>query len=698
MAGCVAEDHAYLRVSLDAPRDLSIPEARRLLTLRSLETARAFHAAFPEARLQQVLDPFVDLALPIPPATGIDGFFRADTLVPAQVSALGSASVRGELRPLSRAQAIQAAQLLVAGGGTAGVWASISAARAGLQVCMLELFSQLGGTRTLGGVFPLYGGNRNGLFEALWQEILECQQSVGGKAGEALLYAKHARDLGITVHAPCILYGATCEQGRVVRVQCVDEEGTFEIAPERAIDATGDGDLAAFAGVPFAFGDAQAGFTQNHTQMHRHSGTEYDRHVADQDVMDQTLASEWTRAITCNTANCADYDIVEMLTVREGRRIEGRDSVRMRDIVRGRRPADAIYDALSDYDPHARCFTDLARLGILPQHAPCRFASIPYGALLPRSLENLLVVGKALSADQDGFNHLRMCPDIMSVGWIAGFASAKARRDGCSVADVDLSDLRQTLFEKDALLKPPTGQESFENTAQKIKARLLTGDEAAFADAVWTDWPHLPDLLEQAKAVGTVTRPLLVEKTLLHFGRRADTGLLIRDLEALNEKLGEVEHSDYACGTLVLGGIMDRPDDYWRANQLAVLLARAGCREAVPALEQVFANTTRLGADWREHASAYSLLRIDHHTVGNYDRMLCLAYAADVMPDARFAPHLMRLHDLLSGPQAESDNFYMSYLDCALLKAAKACGAAQADAALEVYASSPYASLRRLAQ
>ncbi|HML45467.1 MAG TPA: hypothetical protein PKE04_01805, partial [Clostridia bacterium] len=75
---------------------------------------------------------------------------------------------------------------------------------------------------------------RNGLFEQLWQEILECQQSVGGKVGEALLYAKLSRDLGIAVHAPCILYGATCEHGRIVRVQCVDEEGVFEIAPERA--------------------------------------------------------------------------------------------------------------------------------------------------------------------------------------------------------------------------------------------------------------------------------------------------------------------------------------------------------------------------------------------------------------------------------------------------------------------------------
>ena len=58
----------------------------------------------------------------------------------------------------------------------------------------------------------------------------------------------------------------------------------------------------------------------------------------------------------------------------------------------------------------------------------------------------------------------------------------------------------------------------------------------------------------------------------------------------------------------------------------------------------------------------------------------------------------MRLHVMLSEPQAEPDNFYMAYLGCMLLKAAKACGAAQADAALERYATSPYASLRRLAQ
>ncbi|HML45468.1 MAG TPA: FAD-dependent oxidoreductase, partial [Clostridia bacterium] len=158
MAGCVAEDHAYLRVSLTAPHDLSIPEARRLVTLRSLETAQAFHAAFPEARLQQVLDPFADLTLSAPPAAGVDGFYRADALIPAQLLSLDSAPERGELRLLSRPQAAQDAQLLVAGGGTAGVWAAVSAAREGMHVCMVEMFSQLGGTRTLGGIFPLYGG------------------------------------------------------------------------------------------------------------------------------------------------------------------------------------------------------------------------------------------------------------------------------------------------------------------------------------------------------------------------------------------------------------------------------------------------------------------------------------------------------------------------------------------------------------
>lgn len=701
LVGIVAPDHAFLRIDASVHEDMSIPQARRLITLESFQAAQAFHQQFPQAALQQVLAPYADIRVETAPRPPVSGWFRAaeGDFSPGLVASLGPAPERGEVRLLHAPITQRKTQLAVAGGGTAGVWAAISAAREGMEVSVLELFAHLGGTRTVGGIFPLYGGNRNQLFNAMWAEIMEAQRSVGGRAGEPLLYAQLFEDLGIRLHAPCILYGAEKEGTRLTRIHGVDEDGVFSLLPEHTIDATGDGDLAAFAGVPFDFGDAEAGFTQNYSQSHRYSGTGYDKGMADQDVMDQTLQSEWTRAITFNTLQCADYDIVEMLTVREGRRIQGRERVRMRDIVRGRRMPDAIYDALCDYDPHGRCFSEIGRLGVLPQHAPHRFACVPYGALLPRHLDNLFVVGKAISADQDGFNFIRMCPDIMCIAWIAGYAAAKAYREGSTLPEVNLTALRIHLHSQGALLQPPDGEEHIANPASSLLPRLLVGQEAAFAEAVLADWQEeLPGLLEDALAIQADSKPLLPRKVLMHYGHKQGLQLMLDTLEALNRSIGDAALSDYETGAVALGGITDRLTDGWHANQLAVLLARAQCRQAIPAILQMFEHTTQLGESGMKYANAYHKQRIDHHTCGNFDRMLCLAYAARKMPDRQFGPHLMRLHGLLGNHATDDSNFYNAWLGCTLAIAAMACEALEGRALMTAYGQSKYASLRRLSQ
>lgn len=700
LAGIVAPDHAFLRIDASVHEDMSIPQARRLITLESFKAAQAFHEQFPQAALQQVLAPYADISIEPAPFPPVSGWFRATEsgFSADSVASLPPAPERGEVNMLHAPVSERKTQLAVAGGGTAGVWAAISAAREGMKVSVMELFAHLGGTRTVGGIFPLYGGNRNQLFGTMWAEIIEAQRSVGGKAGEPLLYAKLFEDLGIELHAPCILYGAEKEGARLTQVHGVDEEGVFSLLPEYVMDATGDGDLAAFAGVPFEFGDAEAGFTQNYSQGHRHSGTGYDKGMADQDVMDQTLQSEWTRAITYNTLQCADYDIVEMLTVREGRRIQGRGRVRMCDIVRGRRAPDAIYDALSDYDPHGRCFSEIGRLGVLPQHASYRFACVPYGALLPQQLDNLFVIGKAISADQDGFNFIRMCPDIMCIAWIAGYATAKASREGAILPEVDLAALRAHLHGQGALLQPPDGREHVANPAASLLPRLLVGQEAAFAEAVLADWQELPSLLEDALAIQADSKPLLPQKVLMHYGHKQGLQLLLETLEALNRSIGDAALSDYETGVVALGGITDRLTDGWHANQLAVLLARAQCRQAIPAILSMFEHTTQLGESGTKYANPYIKLRIDHHTCGNFDRMLCLAYAARRMPDAQFGPHLVRLHELLGQRTTDDSNFYNAWLGCTLAIAAMECEAPEGRELVAAYGQSKYASLRRLSK
>ena len=65
--------------------------------------------------------------------------------------------------------------LIVAGGGPAGVSAAVAAARLGAAVTLIERYGMLGGMATAGFVFPFmshYAGDRP-VIQGIWGEMLE---------------------------------------------------------------------------------------------------------------------------------------------------------------------------------------------------------------------------------------------------------------------------------------------------------------------------------------------------------------------------------------------------------------------------------------------------------------------------------------------------------------------------------------------
>jgi hypothetical protein len=78
--------------------------------------------------------------------------------------------------------------VLVAGMGTSGTWAAISAARAGGKVTAVELYPFPGGTRAIGGVNSLYYGNRNRLFQSMWKEIKDFTNITLGRKVPGMLH------------------------------------------------------------------------------------------------------------------------------------------------------------------------------------------------------------------------------------------------------------------------------------------------------------------------------------------------------------------------------------------------------------------------------------------------------------------------------------------------------------------------------
>ncbi len=144
--------------------------------------------------------------------------------------------------------------------------------------------------------------------------------------------------------------------------------------------------------------------------------------------------------------------------VRQGRRIEGRAIITQHNFTvdekTGRTPTVEHPIALGEhsFDVHPchdrRFAIDGFMEGVLwyPKKAagPAQPGQIPYGALLPKQIDNLLAP-VAMSCTHVAMSVLRMEPVWMTTGQVAGLAAAEAREQGRQVAEIDPTELPKTL-------------------------------------------------------------------------------------------------------------------------------------------------------------------------------------------------------------------------------------------------------------
>jgi hypothetical protein len=98
-----------------------------------------------------------------------------------------------------------------------------------------------------------------------------------------------------------------------------------------------------------------------------------------------------------------------------------------------------------------RTFPDVVAVGGAwgCDHAPWQ---IPYGALLPKNVENLLAAGRCISGEPRMADLIRVIPICFVTGQAAGCAAAMAAKDGCRARDVEIARLQKLLREQEAYL------------------------------------------------------------------------------------------------------------------------------------------------------------------------------------------------------------------------------------------------------
>jgi hypothetical protein len=92
-----------------------------------------------------------------------------------------------------------------------------------------------------------------------------------------------------------------------------------------------------------------------------------------------------------------------------------------------------------------------------PPHPRYPNVSIPFGCLVPASLDNLLAAGRNLSCDAVTHTFTREVPNCWAMGQAAGVAAAVAISAGVRVRDVDVRDVQRQLVKEGVALHTGVG-------------------------------------------------------------------------------------------------------------------------------------------------------------------------------------------------------------------------------------------------
>lgn len=169
--------------------------------------------------------------------------------------------------------------VVVVGGGPAGIAAAVSAARHGANTLLVERYGFLGGMGTAGGVTNFAGlyGKRNGemtlLVRGVADDLLARIDALGGlntpqdgmqgrirvRSYDTSAYKIAADQLLLDAGVKLLFHAwaaAVVREGERIAALVVEtKSGRQAIRANAFVDASGDADVAAFAGVPFEVGD-----------------------------------------------------------------------------------------------------------------------------------------------------------------------------------------------------------------------------------------------------------------------------------------------------------------------------------------------------------------------------------------------------------------------------------------------------------
>ncbi|HIX91274.1 MAG TPA: FAD-dependent oxidoreductase [Firmicutes bacterium] len=145
--------------------------------------------------------------------------------------------------------------VVVVGGGPAGIASALAAADEGCRVALLEKYGCLGGGITSGYVRPFLGlVNNPNIGGEIRGRIAALEDFMSPVEAAKVALAEMLHERGVDVRLQTEPAEVMRDGANITRIAAVSKGGRYEFCANAYIDATGDGDLAAMAGARCEYG------------------------------------------------------------------------------------------------------------------------------------------------------------------------------------------------------------------------------------------------------------------------------------------------------------------------------------------------------------------------------------------------------------------------------------------------------------
>lgn len=410
----------------------------------------------------------------------------------------------------------------VLGSGPAGVSAAITAAREGARTILIEQGGDVGGIATAGLMSHWTGNTEGGIYEEIldrsadWNEGGENSFNGGNRQiinPERLktVLLEMLLESGVELWLYTFAAAPVMEENKIVGVIVESKSGREAVLAKITVDATGDGDIAAKAGVPYVKGREEDGLMQPASVMFKVGGVNTEKAVFPGSFEEtaQVPAGEIQElgrnhlpspaghvllykttlpgVVTCNMTNCTEIDgtnsrdltrativcrrqmddIVNFLKeyvpgfekcylissasligIRETRHFKGEAVITAQDIEEARVFDDwVVTRARFNFDVHNMTGSGMDATGRQKAFQQNKGYTIPYGCFVPLKIDGLFLAGRNISGTHMAHSNYRVMPICANMGYAVGTAAAMCARTGIEPRYLDGKKVQKRLIE-----------------------------------------------------------------------------------------------------------------------------------------------------------------------------------------------------------------------------------------------------------